>query len=173
MEGLGQGGQDREKVHWAQNGHSRQELWAARLDSLLPRQWRRVDQYVRRNFHHRSLACNNIHYPFYMQSLASHPALTPVPAILYRRSIKEAVEKEKEVGPYLKFLRDSEPELAIVRVKADARHGSDTKSRAPCRSRAVESVLMIGLGSFSVSASQKTIGFGQRLKITREMSVGL
>jgi len=83
MEGLGQGGQDTEEIHWAQNGHSRQELCVARLDSQLPRQWRRVDQYVRRNFHHRSLAYNNIHYPTYVQSLASLPALTPVPTILY------------------------------------------------------------------------------------------
>ena len=83
MEGLGQGGQDTEKVHWVQNGHSRQELCVVRLDSQLPRQWRRVDQYVRRNFHNRSLACNNIHYPTYVQSLASLPALTPVPTILY------------------------------------------------------------------------------------------
>jgi len=73
-----------EKVHWAQNGYSRQELCVARLESQLPRQWRRVDQYVRRNFHHRTLACNDIHYSFYVQPLASHPALTPVPAILYK-----------------------------------------------------------------------------------------
>ena len=83
MEGLRQGGQDMEKVHWAQDEYSRQELCVARLGSQLPRQWRRVDQYVRRNFHHRSLACNNIYYPVYMQSLASLPAPTPISAILY------------------------------------------------------------------------------------------
>ena len=87
MEGLGQGGQDMEKVHWAQDGYSKQELCVARLGSQLPRQWRRVDQYVRRNFNHRTLACNDIHYPFYVQPLASHPALTPVPAILYTMSM--------------------------------------------------------------------------------------
>ena len=85
MEELRQGEKDMEKVFWAQIRHSK---W----DDYLGNGNVSIGVVCKGKFSPSIYSCNDIHYSFYMQSLASLPVLTPVSAILYTTGLSLASE---------------------------------------------------------------------------------